>query len=143
MKGQISFDFVIALSIALILLSTLMVFSDNFLMNQEKASIRAQEKQIAHEINQLLLYSSTLKNGTSYKIVHTVPKIFLSGPPGNSAETPIKCNIDINATNITITVNNTHFQKLQATDTIAQTIDNTSKIIPAAYSNCGSTITIP
>ena len=142
MKGQISFDFVMALIIALILIQTLMSFSGNFLANQEKTGIRMQEKQIGNEIHRVLLYAGTLKGSTNLKITHQVPKIFLSGPTGNAAEAPIPCDITITETDINVVVTPAHYPNIPTgSNAIFQTITNTSGMT-LPQTNCGKTITI-
>lgn len=147
MTGQISFDFLLSIVFALLLLQSLLAFSDTFLLNQEKIVARMQAKQIIDEINQFLLYSKFLNNGTDVFVYHEIPKIYLSSSPGFSRQNPISCNITIGAAPdpqiITVTVDNRYFPNL-GKEKITETISNMANIVPpnSASTECGRIIAL-
>ena len=93
MKGQISFDFIIALMTALILLQSLTAYSEVFSLNQERNNIRLQEAEIIQELGTILQYSvifdSQVSTDSQRAIVYTIPKIHLGSSTGGQVSNTI------------------------------------------------------
>ncbi|GEM_PF-3247478 len=92
-KGQLSFDFLIAILLALLLLQTLVAFQGNFSTNLDKTAIRLQELQTARNIEKIAKYSQTLRQNDYYLLRLDIPRIMVSTPPGKGQPGLISCGV--------------------------------------------------
>ena len=127
-KGQISFDFMLALIIITVFTQTLIGLSSQFKETQDIITIRAQEKQIAIDLARIINYNKTLDPAATTSMNYKIPYIYVGG-----YGVPVGCDIDVGSSEITVTVDSSHYPELA--EPIITTIQTTDL---GTYSyNCG------
>lgn len=148
-KGQISFDFVFAIVMVLMLSQLLTNFYKIVSANEAEMGIRRQERYIGNNIARIAAYYKTFERevgmigypGIYADIRYKVPMIYALGK--TEATPSIGCNIQIETANswVKVTVDSTQYSGLTGTDTIEEIV-----YIPRitifggniVNSNCGS-----
>ncbi len=141
-KGQLALDFLITIVLLLVFLQLVVSFSENFLYNQEKTAIKLQAKSIVSEIDKTIKYAYAQEQSLDYSIRFDIPRIQIGSPPGSGQPALIDCDIDITSTDITLTVNNTHYPQLSLSDTIVETVPRILGTQSFANIHCGDTIVL-
>ena len=90
-KGQVSFDLILAVIVALIFIAGLQVVSGNLKEVNTRASVRNQEKLIAMDIYRIASSSRALQDG-SFTVEYKTPKIIVPGK-----DLPEACTINLSA----------------------------------------------
>lgn len=143
MKGQLSLDLLIAIVMTLILIQALSAFGENFLLNQEKTSIRLQAKHIISDLGKTLKYAQTLQENDEYTIKYVVPWIRLSSSQGEGTPALASCTITVNPAEnqITLTIDQSHYSRLEDNESITETTPYTQDISIPEFP-CGNTLEI-
>jgi|SRR3989344_5006726 len=79
-KGQLSFDFIIAMSFLILFLQSFVAFADGLISDQDVVSIRAQQSAIISQIEQTILNGNIISGADNANITYLVPKV--SAPSG-------------------------------------------------------------
>ncbi len=135
-KGQLSFDFILALIMITILAQVIVGFSGQFRATQDIITIRAQEKQIALGLARIIDYKKTVDPGASSQITYKIPEIYVGG---TGALETIPCTISVENTEITVTVDDSDYDKLA--EPVSLEIKTANTVGSHSYS-CGEIITI-
>ena len=93
MKGQISLDFILTVSIALLVVSGLIVFGNDVAEMQTKIGIRQQLESVGTGLASVASYSAVLNDADSgdATITYSIPKILVLGEKERQP-----CKIEIN-----------------------------------------------
>lgn len=96
-KGQISFDLMLAMVVAIIFVGSIALVAGVIGDNARLDSIRSQEQQIGNELASVLNSATVLTGGDSFSVTYDVPKI-------RTANGIVPCIITLNSNDITIVV---------------------------------------
>ncbi|MBN2127437.1 MAG: hypothetical protein JW703_03525 [Candidatus Diapherotrites archaeon] len=96
-KGQISFDFIFALLVAISLISALAVITQDIAEQQKNASITAQAKKISLEVARIVSLKETIED-YDYTLSYYIPKINV---PGERIQ--MDCEINVAGNSVTVT----------------------------------------
>lgn len=91
-KGQVSFDFILAIIVALIFVAGIQVLSVEIQEMQRASAIRNQEKAIALQLYGIISTANALSDADTLTVEYKTPKLLVPG------ESPLKsCEITLNA----------------------------------------------
>jgi len=100
LKGQISIELIFILVYLFLMLAIFFPMGEQFVEDQSKVFIRDQEIRIANSVSKILTTSSTLNDPAgTFKVEYLIPEIHMFG---GVIELP--CGVEVNASNITVTV---------------------------------------
>jgi|SRR3989344_8170533 len=91
-KGQISFDFIIAMGFLILFLQSFVAFSDGFIKDYDKINTSVQAEAIIKGIGQTILIGNTVAGAKNASITYDVPVI--TAPSGKNIK---NCRITINS----------------------------------------------
>ena len=74
-KGQISFDFIIAMGFLILFLQSFVAFSDGFIKDYDKINTSVQAEAIIKGIGQTILIGNTVAGAKNASITYDVPVI--------------------------------------------------------------------
>lgn len=130
-RGQISFDFMLAVLFLMVLVQTMQPLSESVWQSYGRVATKSQEREIARDLAAVaaegMRYAGT---SVSYKI----PYLNVAGQRG-----PVGCAISISGSSITVTVDSRHIPDIGVA--ISQSVAAGSTL--GNYSlSCGQQITI-
>ncbi len=138
-KGQLSFDFVIAMSFLILFLQSFVAFADGLIFDQDMISIKAQQGAIISQIEQTILNGNVISGADAASINYSVPEV--SAPSGrlrNSCFVSLSPNA-IGGTTITSTVDFEGIVTVPITKDVSHSNLNFS---PGNNIDCGGTLTL-
>ncbi|MFA4855829.1 MAG: hypothetical protein WC634_04580 [archaeon] len=97
MRGQISLDFLLAITVALIATGAILAVSGQISQTQAQASARQQLDGIGNSLGAVISYSALLNEADSASIEFDIPGLLIAGEA-----VPQPCTIIINTDNNTI-----------------------------------------
>ena len=136
-KGQLSFDFVIAMSFLILFLQSFVAFSDGLISDQEVISVKAQQAGILNQVEQTIMNGNVISGAGAASITYLVPAV--KSPSGRQVNS---CFVSLGnvagATRITISID----LEGAGTLTITKDVALSNLNLPAGNTNCGSTLTL-
>lgn len=76
-RGQISFDFILAMVVALVFIGGIQLLGNELQAGQRNAAIKAQERAIALELAEVLNSKAMLKDSSQARVSYEVPKLLV------------------------------------------------------------------
>ena len=139
-KGQLSFDFVIAMSFLILFLQSFVAFADGFIDDQDFVSIKAQQGAIISQIERTILNGNVISGADAASISYLVPEI--SAPSGRGIT---RCEFELvntppltpTSTTITSTIDSDGIEPIIKTKIVSLSMLN----LPSSI-NCGGTLTL-
>ena len=134
-KGQLSFDFVIAMSFLILFLQSFVAFSDGLISDQDVISVRAQQAGILNQVEQTIMNGNVISGAGAASISYLVPVV--KSPSGRQVNS---CFVSLGnvagATRITSAVD----LEGAGTLTITKDVALSNLNLPAGNTNCGGTL---
>lgn len=90
MRGQISLDFILAITIAFVAMGAVMAVNGNITETQKQASIRQQLDSIGNSLASVISASAALNDAQNAGVIFGIPWMLVAGE-----ENPEKCDIKI------------------------------------------------
>lgn len=138
MKGQVSFDLIIAILVLLIVVQLFQGVIADAAASQESISIRTQQKTIGRELARVIDSAVMLSSSAPefpFEIEYTIPQVYSAG-----SAVPLGCDIQVTSEKISLESETLTEPRVQITteiDWVAPGLANWSRI-----AECGETIKI-
>ena len=98
-KGQISFDFILAVIVALIFVGGMLLVNDQIVETQKAAAVRNQERAIAIQLHSIISSSTALSDADYFEVKYKIPKLLV--PEEQELQ---ECNIDLDSRTVEYTL---------------------------------------